>query len=251
MSVVIGLVCLLILVAITLPVVDRYRRLQSSMNDSAQLQEIHHGLIIFASQNKGRYPAPSLIDRGPDASLGDVDGIGPEDSSLNTTANLYSAMIAQAYFDTDILVSPLERNPVVAEDRDYNYSAYDPPNDVYWDPTFVADLETGSNVSYAHMSLVGEYMVRPWRRTLAVFGNRGPADGIATADSYSCRKDGSWFGSLVFADNHLETHSASLGARIGGGPDNLFNVDPGLDGLDQVLAFTKEVSENKAILQHD
>ena len=233
LSVIVGLVCVLILVAITLPLVDRYRRLQHSMKDSAQLAEIHQSWLSFAGTHKGHYPTPGLVDRLPDATLGDIDGIGPEDSSLNTTANLYSAMIAQEYFDTDILVSPLERNPVVTEDRDYNYSAYDPSIDVYWDSTFVADLETGSNVSYAHTPWVGDRLVRHWRDTrLAVLSNRGPADGIASADSYSCRSDGSYFGSQVFADHHFEAHSATRGARIGGLPV-VFGMDrAGIAGED-------------------
>ncbi|MCZ6852091.1 MAG: hypothetical protein O7F17_10670, partial [Planctomycetota bacterium] len=206
------LVCIVILFAIALPLANRYRRDRLFMNDIAQLKEIHQAWIAFANDNKGRYAVPGLIDRRPDPILGDMDGTGPEDSSLNTTANLYSAMIAQDYFNPDTFISTFERNPLVTEDRDYDFSAYDPPNDVYWDPTFVADLETGSNVSYAHMPLVGNRRVLQWRisgdANVAVLGNRGPADGVAAADSYSCRKNGSWLGSLVFNDNHLETLSA-------------------------------------------
>ncbi len=225
------------------------------MQDGAQINEIHQAWIVFADDHKGRYLIPGLIDRLPDAFLGDMDGVGPQDYSLNTTANMYSAIIAQDYFNPDTLISIFERNPAVVLDKDYDYNAYDPQNDVYWDPTFVADLETGSNVSYAHMPLVGDRMVRQWRdigaASVAVLGNRGPADGVASADSYSCRKNGRWLGSLVFNDNHLETLSATAGLKIGGGPDNLFNVDPGLNGLDQVLAFTKEVKDDQAVLQHD
>ncbi len=255
LGVVVALLCVVILVAIVLPLANRYRRDRFSMKDNAQLNEIHQAWSIFADDNKGRYPIPGLIDRRPVPSLGDMDGIGPEDSSLNTTANLYSAIIAQDYFNPEILISIFERNPLVTEDRDYDFSAYDPPNDVYWDPNFVADLETGSNVSYAHIPLVGDRMVRQWRDTgaasLAVLGNRGPADGVASADSYSCGKNGSWLGSLVFNDNHLETLSGKAGLKVGRGPDNLFNFDPGLNGIDQVLAFTKEVKDNQAVLQHD
>ena len=255
LSVIAALLCVVILFAIALPLANRYRRDRLFMKDSAQLKDIHQAWISFAREYKGRYPVPGLIDRRPDPILGDMDGIGPEDSSLNTTANLYSAMLSQNYFNSHIFISTFERNPAVEQYKDYDYNAYDPTNDVYWDPNFVADLETGSNVSYAHMPLVGGRMVRQWRvsgaASLAVLGNRGPADGVASADSYSCRKNGRWLGSQVFNDNHLETLSATAGLKIGGGPDNLFNVDPGLNGLDQVLAFTKEVKDNQAVLQHD
>ncbi|MCZ6734451.1 MAG: hypothetical protein O7C65_01515 [Planctomycetota bacterium] len=255
LSVIAALLCVVILFAIALPLANRYRRDRLFIKDSAQLKEIHQAWITFAHEYKGRYPVPGLIDRRPDPILGDMDGTGPEDSSLNTTANLYSAMIAQDYFNPDTFISTFERNPAVEQYKDYDYNAYDPANDVYWDPNFVADLETGSNVSYAHVPLVGDRLVLQWRNTsganVAVVGNRGPADGVASADSYSCRKDGSWRGNLVFNDNHLETLSATAGLKIGGGPDNLFNVDPDLNGLGQVLAFTKEVKDNQAVLQHD
>ncbi|MCH8153462.1 MAG: hypothetical protein IH830_13945 [Planctomycetes bacterium] len=255
LSVIVALLCVVILFAIALPLANRYRRDRLSMEDSAQLKEIHQAWITFAHEYKGRYPVPGLINRLPDAFLGEMDGAGPQDYSLNTTANLYSAMLSQNYFNSHIFISTFERNPAVVQDKDYDYNAYDPPNDVYWDPNFVADLETGSNVSYAHIPLVGDRMVHQWRNTgdanVALLGNRGPADGVASADSLSCRSDGSYVGSLVFNDNHLETLSVTAGLKIGGGPDNLFNFDPGLSGLDQVLAFTKEVKDNQAVLQHD
>ncbi|MCZ6542972.1 MAG: hypothetical protein O6768_04845, partial [Planctomycetota bacterium] len=184
-----ALLCVVILFAIALPLANRYRRDRLFMKDSAQLKDIHQAWITFAREYKGRYPVPGLIDRRPDPILGDMDGTGPEDSSLNTTANLYSAMIAQDYFNPDTFISTFERNPAVVQDKDYDYNAYDPANDVYWDPNFVADLETGSNVSYAHVPLVGDRLVLQWRNTsganVAVVGNRGPADGVASADSYS------------------------------------------------------------------
>ena len=239
-GVVVTLLCVVIFFAIALPLANRYRRDRLFMKDSAQLKDIHQVWITFAREF---------------SSIPGQPGFRPDDRSPSTTANLYSAMIAQDYFNPDVLISTFERNPAVVQGKDYDYNAYDPANDVYWDPNFVADLETGSNVSYAHIPLVGERMERQWRdigaASLAVFGNRGPADGVASADSYSCRKNGSWLGSLVFNDNHLETLSATAGLKIGGGPDNLFNFDPDLNSLDQVLAFTKKVKDNQAVLQHD
>ena len=37
-------------------------------------------------------------------------------------------MIAQDYFNTDIVIGPTEANPVVIEMPDYDYSRYDPGN---------------------------------------------------------------------------------------------------------------------------
>jgi hypothetical protein len=224
-----------VLFAVLVPVLQRHRAKQLVVQDRVQLSQLQASWSVFV--------------------LGEIDGTGLE-QDLNTTANLFSAMIAQDYFNPGLLISPFDRNPVVAEDKDYDYSAYAPTKGVYWDPAFVADLEAGSNVSYAHLPLVGDADAVLWRSSggaqVAVVGNRGPADGMATADSYSCRKDGTWRGNFVFNDNHLELVSTSAAKMITlDGTDNPFNFDPSLLGLDQVVAFTREVRDNKAFLQHD
>ena len=248
-GVIVVLVCVAILFALLLPVLDWRRRVGRQVQDSAQLREIHAAWILFAD-DKGRFPVPGLIDRPPEPYLGDLKGAGLEDWGRNTTANLFSAMIVQKYFTGGILISPFERNPVVTEIEAYDYSIFLPIRDVYWDSSLVADLETGSNVSYAHVPLVGRYREN-WHAAadVAVLGNRGPADGIPTADSYSCREDGDWLGQFVFNDHHLESVRIPKGMYYT--EDNHFNFDPGIEGIDQVVAFTKEIKEGEAILQHD
>lgn len=236
-GVVAAIVCIGILFAIALPILDRRREIARSMTDSTHLTEIHQAILTFANEF----------------------GQTPIMSGLNITADLFSAVIAQEYFGPATVISPLERNPVVREDTNYNYSLYDPARDVYWDAAFVADLAVGSNVSYAHMPLVVDRMRRRWREVrgpeTARFGARGPVDAVATADSYACRRDGTWRGNVVYADNHTELWTALAGATISfgatGSPDNPFNVDPDLEGIDQVLAFTKEVRDGTPVLQHD
>ncbi len=108
------------------------------------------------------------------------------------------------------------------------------------------------------------HRVRHWPGTdpaVALLGNRGPADGNPRADLSSCQPDGSWTGRFVFADGHVETWELSPGKlegyqrlddRMDAEPrDNPFNYDPGLQGIDQVVAFTKQASEVEAVLQHD
>lgn len=236
-GVVAAIMCIGILIAIALPILDRRREIDRSMTDSTSLAEIHQSFLTFANAH----------------------GKMPSMPGLNTTADVFSAMIAQNYFNPGTVISPFERNPVVSEDTNYNFSLYAPARDIYWDPAFVADLEVGSNVSYAHMPLVGDRMRRQWSEArgpeTARFGARGPVDAVATADSYACRPDGTWRGNVVYADNHIELWTASTGGTISfgatGSPDNPFNVDPDLEGIDQVLAFTKEVLDGKAVLQHD
>ena len=43
------------------------------------------------------------------------------------------ALIAKRAFNTDILVSAVETNPYIGEYLSYNYDAYRPMADVYWD----------------------------------------------------------------------------------------------------------------------
>ncbi len=236
-GVVAAIVCIGILFAIALPILDRRRESERSMTDSTRLAQIHQAFLTFANEY----------------------GKMPPMTGLNTTADLFSAMIAQNYFHTATVISPFERNPVVWEHTNYNFSFYDSARDVYWDPAFVADLAVGSNVSYAHMPLVVDRMWRQWRDlrgpATAHFGARGPVDAVATADSDACRPDGTWRGHVVYADNQIELWTASAGGTISfgaSGPgDNPFDVDPDLEGIDQVLAFTKEVRDGTPVLQHD
>ena len=236
-GVVAAIVCIGFLFAIALPILDRRRDIARTMTDSSRLTEIHQAILTFTYEF----------------------GQTPPMSGLNTTADLFSAVIAQDYFGPATVISPLERNPVVGADTNYNFSLYDPRRGVYWDSAFVADLAVGSNVSYAHMPLVVDRMRRQGREVrgpeTARFGARGPVDAVATADSYACRPDGTWRGNVVYADNHIELWTALAGGTISfsvtGSPDNPFNVDPDLEGIDQVLAFTKEVRDGKAVLQHD
>ncbi|MHC4429274.1 MAG: hypothetical protein ACYS0D_11845 [Planctomycetota bacterium] len=256
-GVAVALACTVVLVVVAFVILARVREGARSIRDASQLLEIHQALIVFSAEyGGGRYPQPGLIDRLPDPYLGDVDVAGPRDTGLDTTANLFSALIAIDYFDPHVLISPHERNPVVVVDDDYDHDAYDPVAGVYWDPGFTADLVTGSNVSYGHLPLAGDRAARAWREgggaDRAMLGNRGPADAIATASSWACRRDGSWRGYFIFGDNHSEAARASAGATIGlATADNPFDFDPGIDGLDQVIAFTRSVEDGQAILQHD
>lgn len=260
-GVIVVLACIAILAIVLLPVLKHHRLNSISLKDRSHLVDIHQAWVIYAQAFNGRFPIPGFIDRLPVDLDGDgrgdfeVAGLGPEDYSLNTTANLYSATIAQNYVSPAALVSPLERNPAIEADKDYDYSCYQPQDHVFWDASFIADLETGSNVSYAHLPLVGAQRWTHWRLTsnakVGVVSNRGPSDGIGRTGLYSCQPDGSWCGRIVFTDGHVETIAADAGIRIASVVDNPFNYDPGLGGVDQVLAFTEKASQREAVLQHD
>ncbi len=183
------------------------------------------------------------------------------DDSLNTTAALFSAMIAQHYVVPGQLISGNEYSPYVWLDDDYDYTTYSPGNGTFWDPGFVADLAVLSNLSFAHMPLYGQRLRRNWRfnagsRTV-LLGNRGPRDGVADPSSYSVGRNGIWAGHIVFGDGHLEfadtfTPTGLVFVRDGRQlADNLFAADDGPDGMDAILAFTTAITDDGPVLQFD
>lgn len=255
-DVVVLVLCHVMLLASILPVLGAAgprdgpsRRLTRNV---AQLKTIDQAMLLFAADHDGMRPVPGLIDRKEDLYTGTQQtGMGPEDVSKNTTAHLYSALIAMKYLKPSTLISPFERNPKITECTSYDYDAYD--------PAFVADLETGSNVSYAHMPLFGPRKKTMWRDTPAepvvLLGSRGPADGIATADSFSCLYNGRWLGTVATGSGALTSSVAQAGTRItwcGLNPgDNPFNFDSSLQVLDEVIAFTTAVTDDGPVMQHD
>ena len=221
-----------LLVGLLLPALAKAQRNARSMKDSTQMKEIHKSCITFANDNKGKLPIPGLIDRmapndpdcgyGGPGGLGEMPGYGCEAPDENKTQNLYSSMIAQEYFNTDILIGPTEVNPIVVEDLDYDFSMYSPANDDYWDPDFEMNIwaEPGQgffcNASYAHQALCGDRKTIKWRDTqdsaYPILGTRGVEDGVLAGDpkhdqSPTLRLHGTkrqWIGNIVFSDNHTD-----------------------------------------------
>jgi hypothetical protein len=231
-----------------------------TLKDATQLRGIHQSLLVFAHEFQGIMPLPGLIDRQPVNGV-EEPGRGPEDESQNTTANLHSAMIMQNY-TPELIISPVERNPgVVKVDADYNYEVYNVIQDTYWDSTFKADLAGESNVSYANLVLFGKRKSAEWKASMnakfPVVGNRGPKDGQANPDSFTCGPHGNWAGNLAFNDNHVEFFTATQSphackdAQGQDKPDNVFAVDDGMAGADVILSFTKAMTKSGAELQWD
>ncbi|MGI9012632.1 MAG: hypothetical protein ACR2GY_00115 [Phycisphaerales bacterium] len=203
-------------------------------------------MTAFARQFNDTLPRPGLIH-----TIGNVPGTGAEDLSQNTTANLYSSIIAQHYLTPQLVISPLENSEKVVADENYDHTAYSPANDVYWDASFAADLATVSNVSYAHIPLVGEWAAKEWRVTgnsnVVLLGDRGPEDGIANPASVTCtNKRALWKGAVLFADGHSEFWNSFDGSDTRQQPfDKIFA--PG----DNLISFTKSIIDGKAQLQWD
>ena len=85
-------------------------------------------MAAAAAGHDGRYLVPSRLTRRRDV-------------ADDTTAGLFSAMIAQQYTAPDQLYSANERNGYVWPDEDYNFASYDPSRDTWWDTSFTADLD--------------------------------------------------------------------------------------------------------------
>ena len=190
--------------------------------DQQHQRTIHQAMVTFGDRSvDGALPMPGRINRFTSAFNGSRRGAGPHNYRKDSTGHLYSAMIAQQYLDTEVVISPGERNPVVGafgtrpQDpfESYDYTAYDPSNDTYWmgdeaDPKVVAPgtppssnlnqlfrskinrpLSAGGlgHTSYAHLMLAGQRLL-DWNVKASsdrvLLGTRGPRNGLATGDDY-------------------------------------------------------------------
>ncbi len=264
-----------ILIGLLLPALSKARAQALTIKDGTQVRAIHQSGVTFAAQDpQSRMPTPGLIDRrpvliNPTAGTREVQGLGLEDFAQNNSANMYSAMVAQQLIGTDILIGPTEyigSNVVekgkgveigfAADSQPYDFNAYQPAQDVYWDPTFVCNLQgagptpTGvCHASFAHMPLFGGRKKVYWKSgtdsTKPLFGTRGPkhsntgpASAVTDTTEFSnsptllfhgSKKE--WAGNIVFGDSHTEFSNTMFPAQVAfdcGGQldqDNIFCAD--------------------------
>jgi prepilin-type N-terminal cleavage/methylation domain-containing protein len=211
-----------LLVGLLLPALAKAQKNARSLKDKAQIKQIHQSMLVFANDNDDILPTPGLINRdenpyAPEGTNPQTPGVGPENINENTTANLYSCMIAQEYYNPDLLIGPTEQNPIVVEYSDYNFQAYDPANDEYWDRNFKALISGAGdcNTSYSHMALLGQRKKVKWRNTShendPMVSTRGTKDGLMEGEdytrSYTLLLHGpkkQWVGNIVYSDNHAD-----------------------------------------------
>lgn len=203
-----------LLMGILLPALAKARAAAQQVKDATQMSQIHKGWVTFSRQFDGVFPRPGRINtQGPEP------GVGAERHPLNNTQNMFSACIAQNYFTPQILLCPSEPNGNVLAKNDYNQEAYSPINDVYWDETFAADVQSLSNTSYAHSTLTGKRGREQWRDSLnsefAILGNRGVENGDLTPSVYEASRTleihggrKQWVGNICYNDGHVNTEDS-------------------------------------------
>lgn len=137
-----------LLIGLLLPALSKAQQNARETKCSTQQNQIFKAFLTEANNDPTkRLPTPGLMDKvGTDA------GRGQEQWGLNHCRNVFSMMIANEHFNTDICISPCERNPVVAEMGKngipgYNYSARNVIGDVWWDFAFGDNLDGGGNGS--------------------------------------------------------------------------------------------------------
>lgn len=220
-----------LLVGLLLPALAKAQQAARETKDATQMKQIHTGMLSYAAKDKaGRLPLPGYIRRCLNTATNPPQPTN-EDPTQNTSQNLYSCMIAQEYFKPDLCIGPTETNPVVVEKgkggtTPYNFNVFNPGNNIYWDNTFTAAVNSQigqgtSNTSYAHLALFGLRKDANWRSTQdsarPLLGTRGPkllANGgwdpdlaNGTISNYATQLIGprkEWWGNLVFADNHVD-----------------------------------------------
>jgi hypothetical protein len=237
----------------------------ATLKDASQIRGIHQSWLVFAGESAGVLPTPGLIKRqSVDGQR--VPGRGKEDKLENTTANIHAMCIMQNFYSPEFCVGPTEPSSKVFIKDDYSWDSYNPSNDVYWDSTFKADLQSRSNISYASMPVAGERQARHWRNTLggsiAMIGNRGVRNGSVAQPLHNqsitlkIHGDGStWRGNVCFGDAHCELVRGFYPPNVlyrnrsgGWEPDNLFRNDNygmptanGVSGTDCWLAITQHL----------
>ena len=212
------------------------------IKDMFQLQQLMSALNTAGLGGGGAFPRPSELTG---------------DASDDTTANVYSLLIARRVIPAEMLISPLD-NAIAEVYTDYRWDSWDPSSGIRWDAGFSADLDEYTNVSYAHLVLYGD-RDKHWSShhldsSFPIFSNRGPEDGLASRDSLTCDADtGRWAGYVAFGDGHIDLINGVGNAtrNTASGPDGFFQIDDAGRHTDAVLGFTEFMGSGGPTLQWD
>lgn len=203
------------------PALAKARSAARQLKDATQIRGIQQSFIVWATNNKGMYPLPSVLDAAGKTVAGSA-------ASKDTTANIMSILIFGGFISAELCLSPAEANANISIDQDYAFdqpkAAVDPEN-ALWDPAFAVGLtkEAPGNVSYAHLQPFSgrkKMWSDSFSATEAVVANRGPQiESIARtpqntieakaklANSITYLIHGErdkWEGNVSFNDGHVE-----------------------------------------------
>lgn len=229
--------------ALLIPALGKAFRAARSTEDKTQIRGIHSAMMLFASGNESEFPRPSVVTENYENVL---------HNTTDTTGNLMSFMIARRYFNTDLVISPVESNPNIRDMNEqvlaYDYDSVD-GEEVLWDELFEGDIEVATALmpahnSYAHQALCGQRVRLKWHSGAGasdiIFSNRGPRDGdvgsTGDAESYTLKFHASqdkWFGNVVLGDGSSKLVESVFPDGIAYqplngyplGPDNIFFTD--------------------------
>ncbi|MEC8114801.1 MAG: type II secretion system protein [Planctomycetota bacterium] len=251
-----------VLISLLLPALNSARRKARETKDRTQLSQIHKAWFAWASDQKGRLPTPGLVYR-QQINGQFIQGRGAERNDLNTTANMHAVLVAENYYDTEILVSPTEQNANVIVKDDYNYAVLNPNptgiGPIFWDHSMAANLDSECNISYASTPILGKRQRQKWKDTgdsnFCIIGTRGPCLGWGPGQPGAVPEedltyellgpDSKWSGNLCFNDGHINRVDTFVPDELqsSGGLvfDCIFVNDQGngMDGLDSVIGIVR------------
>jgi prepilin-type N-terminal cleavage/methylation domain-containing protein len=198
--VVIAIIALLI--GILLPALGKARATARQLKDSSQVRGMLQGMVLFAQNNRDDYPLPSALDRANNT----VNASTPQ--LKDNTRNIISVLVWNAFFPTEMGVSPAEVNGDIRVYDDYEFDEPTGTNNdaqlAVWDPKFRATPEdiddstypggnqnaSSGGFSYAHTMPFSKRRSR-WSNTFvsteAALANRGPSYRLVGG-----AEDGTW-----------------------------------------------------------
>ena len=215
------------------------------MQNQILLQTMVQGLIADSFGRDNDFIVPSELS-------------GSRDVEENTSANFWSAMIAENLVSPKQLIAKGDNGWV--EEISYDWRSINAREGQYWDPNFSTDFNEVSNVSYAHMPLYGERLKRWWRNdargTFPIIGNRGPRDGQVQTESFTLDSDGQWRGWVCYSDGSIkwqeQTETPIKWSRSDSAThDNLFILEGGDNKDDAMIGVTVEMYDDGPVLVWD
>lgn len=223
------------------------QRTQREIKNASYLRGISQAFVVWGQGTNQGMPVPSELDL-LNATTREIG------AAKDHSANMWSMLVYAGFVPVDLLVSPLECNANIQPFSGYQATApnaaVDPAN-ALWDPAFTADFTKRiGGVSDANLphtqgrrsiwKRASEWSSHPQAR-IPLLSNRGPQlmqrgsgrNGISPANPRSNTLDqsGTWRGSVVFSDihvemvtgfsggwrdatNHVQTYTDMLGAQV-------------------------------------